>query len=150
MSQFSVSNVDIAAEDEPSVQCDKTKSGKVYYYNSFYGTYVSPTTIPAADEDYTYIFMQNNNFVASDGTATLKAFRGYFEFGVSVLSPTAYATSPVKSITFDIDGVETGIESIEGFENANEGWYDLNGRKLGVKPAAKGIYINNGKKVVIK
>jgi hypothetical protein len=29
-------------------------------------------------------------------------------------------------------------------------WYDLNGRQLSGKPAAKGIYINKGKKVVIK
>ena len=30
------------------------------------------------------------------------------------------------------------------------GWYDMNGHKLSGKPTKKGIYINNGKKVVIK
>ncbi|MBE6270988.1 MAG: hypothetical protein E7101_08560 [Prevotella ruminicola] len=29
-------------------------------------------------------------------------------------------------------------------------WYDLNGRKLSAKPTHRGIYINNGRKVVIK
>ena len=29
-------------------------------------------------------------------------------------------------------------------------WYDLNGRKLNAKPTQRGIYINNGKKIVIK
>ena len=29
-------------------------------------------------------------------------------------------------------------------------WYDLNGRRLEMKPATKGVYINNGRKVVIK
>ncbi len=29
-------------------------------------------------------------------------------------------------------------------------WYDLKGRKLSGKPSSKGIYINNGKKAVIK
>ena len=29
-------------------------------------------------------------------------------------------------------------------------WYDLQGRKLEGKPTQKGIYINNGKKVVVK
>ena len=47
----------------------------------------------------------------------------------------------------------TGIETI----NANvtpvvnkTGYYDLSGRKLPGKPSAKGIYIVNGKKIVIK
>ena len=30
------------------------------------------------------------------------------------------------------------------------GWYDMSGHKLSGKPTKKGIYINNGKKVVIK
>lgn len=29
-------------------------------------------------------------------------------------------------------------------------WYSLDGRKLDVKPSVKGVYINNGKKIVIK
>jgi hypothetical protein len=32
----------------------------------------------------------------------------------------------------------------------NDDWYSLDGRKLDGKPTARGIYINNGKKVVIK
>ena len=31
-----------------------------------------------------------------------------------------------------------------------EGWYSLDGRRLSGKPSAKGVYINNGRKVVIK
>lgn len=30
------------------------------------------------------------------------------------------------------------------------GWYDLSGRRLSAKPTAKGVYIMNGKKIVIK
>ena len=29
-------------------------------------------------------------------------------------------------------------------------WYSLDGRKYSAKPTAKGLYINKGKKVVIK
>ena len=29
-------------------------------------------------------------------------------------------------------------------------WFDLNGRKLQAKPTTKGVYINNGRKVVVK
>ena len=34
--------------------------------------------------------------------------------------------------------------------NDKAGWYTIDGRKLSGKPAVKGIYINNGKKVVVK
>ena len=32
----------------------------------------------------------------------------------------------------------------------SEAWYSLDGVRLSGKPSSKGIYINNGKKVVIK
>lgn len=44
----------------------------------------------------------------------------------------------------------TGIDAIENVTIDNEGWYDLQGRKLQAKPNRKGIYIHNGKKVVIR
>ena len=47
-------------------------------------------------------------------------------------------------------GNTTGIESIDNSELTIDGWYDLNGRKLQGKPTKKGIYIHNGKKVVVK
>jgi hypothetical protein len=31
-----------------------------------------------------------------------------------------------------------------------DAWYTLDGRRLTGKPTAKGLYINNGRKVVIK
>lgn len=32
----------------------------------------------------------------------------------------------------------------------SEAWYTLDGKRLNAKPNTKGIYVNNGKKVVIK
>jgi hypothetical protein len=32
----------------------------------------------------------------------------------------------------------------------SDGWYSLDGRKLGVEPTMKGVYINNGRKVIVK
>ena len=44
----------------------------------------------------------------------------------------------------------TGISAVET-DAANDGaWYTLSGVKLDGKPTEKGIYICNGKKVVIK
>ena len=52
----------------------------------------------------------------------------------------------------DEDGQAMGIKSMVNgqWSTVNDQWYDLSGRKLDGKPTRKGIYINNGKKVVIK
>ena len=45
----------------------------------------------------------------------------------------------------------TGIAPVTGKTGAENGqWYDLNGRKLNAAPTQKGVYVINGKKVVIK
>ena len=44
----------------------------------------------------------------------------------------------------------TAISSIGVDNNSNNTWYNLQGQKLSGKPAAPGIYINGGKKVIIK
>ena len=49
------------------------------------------------------------------------------------------------------NGETTGIDaSLVNSEEVNSVWYDLNGRKLQGKPSLKGVYIKNGKKVVVK
>ena len=66
---------------------------------------------------------------------------------------------PDKASTrgFDIsfgDDDPTNIEEIVSSKSSNshspDAWYDLSGRKLPGKPTAKGIYINGGRKFVIK
>ena len=55
--------------------------------------------------------------------------------------------------TVDSEGKTTGIEDIENDKNshaANAPYYTLDGMILKEKPVKKGIYIHNGKKVVIK
>lgn len=51
-------------------------------------------------------------------------------------------------------GMATGIVDIEhgtwNMEHSADGWYSLDGRRLSGKPSVKGLYIHNGKKVVIK
>ena len=56
---------------------------------------------------------------------------------------------PVAGFT---DGEVTGIEDVRSLmsDDSAENWYDLNGRKLLQKPIKKGVYLNNGLKVVIK
>lgn len=53
----------------------------------------------------------------------------------------------------DLNGDDaTGIEEVRSLRAEGRGdvWYDLSGRRLQQKPAGKGVYILNGRKVVIK
>ena len=65
-------------------------------------------------------------------------------------------TSYAPNITVeDFDGQTTTIKSISvdeihGLNVVAEGWYTLQGVKLQGAPTQSGVYINNGKKVVIK
>lgn len=54
------------------------------------------------------------------------------------------------SLVFPEDGT-TGIARLTNSDTAENGtWYTLSGIRLTAKPTAKGIYVNGGKKVVIK
>ena len=51
-------------------------------------------------------------------------------------------------------GEETGIEEVNGYglgvNGYGAGWCTLDGRRLGSKPSSPGIYIFEGRKVLIK
>lgn len=58
---------------------------------------------------------------------------------------------PSARITLVFDDDETTKIANTNLTNITNGdWYDLNGRKLDKMPTKKGIYILNGKKVVVK
>ena len=84
---------------------------------------------------------------------------GYNKNGNTVpVGPTrAYLQLPAEStgahiFIEEIDGSVTAISTInaEGEAVAADGWYTLNGIRLEGAPTEKGIYVRNGKKVVIK
>ena len=61
--------------------------------------------------------------------------------------PNSANAAPAMTIVF---GEATGIGVIDNGQRTSGDWYDLNGRKLQGRPTKKGVYINNGRKVVIK
>ena len=54
-----------------------------------------------------------------------------------------------RSIGGEGEGTTSIDASLVNSEEVNSVWYDLNGRKLQGKPSLKGVYIKNGKKVVV-
>ncbi|MBQ8711696.1 MAG: hypothetical protein IJ551_02555 [Prevotella sp.] len=94
---------------------------------------------------------------------TLRNFRAHFE--IPSVQSQQTAPTPARSFVIDFDGeVVTGIKSIDdltiswtsqALRESNlrfdaEAWYTLDGRRLDGKPTAKGVYIHDGVKVVIK
>ena len=113
------------------------------------GTYVEGTIGTLATSTNTaYGYAAENTDGATIGefyklksTATVPAYRAWLEI-------TGEAPSRL-AIIIDGDGT-TGIQSIDGIP-VNEGiWYDLKGRRYTSKPSQKGVYILNGKKIIVK
>jgi len=72
----------------------------------------------------------------------LRAFRAYFK-----------SSAENSDAKIDIDGVATGIETVEvAGEIMNGKVYNLNGQYMGesLNGLRKGVYIVNGKKIIIK
>jgi len=83
----------------------------------------------------------------------VNACRAYFQLkqGLTVGEPA----NGVRAFVLNFgDDETTGIISIENgklkIENDADTWYSLDGRKLSGKPSVKGVYVNNGRKVIIK
>jgi len=81
-------------------------------------------------------FLVGDSFVPAAATCALAAGRGYLD---------SAASAKVLSLSFDDDA--TAIQSVEAEQN-NGVLYNLNGVR--VDNAVKGVYIQNGRKVVIK
>ena len=67
-------------------------------------------------------------------------------------STSATLTMPDEDVTIGATfRLASGIDEIEtSTDNINSKWYTLDGRRHDRKPSSKGIYIVNGKKIVIK
>ena len=103
------------------------------------------------DADATSVLLLGgeNTLRYANASAHLGACRAYFKIG------DGSAAAPVNSFNIDFsDGETTGIETlnIERGTWNDDSWYTLDGRKIanGQKPTAKGLYIHNGKKEIIK
>ena len=105
---------------------------------SFVGTYVAETVIPQNG-----LFLNNNQFWYSKGATKMKGYRAYFSFADVLAS----ASSANARITMNFNEA-TGIQDNNRETTTNNRYFDLQGRS--VENPGKGIYLKNGKKVVVK
>ena len=87
-----------------------------------------------------------NNLIKSDGIAVLKPTGATFVSNDGIVIDGTPVTN--EWVVIANQDFYDGIEDVNVDLNLNESWYDLQGRK--VMNPRKGIYIKNGKKVLIK
>lgn len=93
-------------------------------------------------------------FVKVESGASIKPFRAYLQHisnttrGLTRGDDDEELPDRMSVIVRDSSS-ETGILKVKS-EKPDEAWYALDGRQLNGKPSMKGVYINGGRKVVIK
>ena len=141
----------------------------------FHGTYKGKTWTPSdSDKDYGFAaqsgtavhgeYVEAGQFVRFAPGAFIKPMRCYLSYvGTSAPAPARRMTRSASgddlpaTITVRLvsrNGETTAIGEIDTTTGKmtfdSEAWYTLDGVRLSGKPSTKGIYINNGKKIVIK
>ena len=101
-----------------------------------------PITI---DPDYSYYILNGGKFRQVTKSGTIKANKAYLKIGAGIGTPVSEGTQNVLSINLS---EETGITNMQAESVQNDVFYNLQG--IQVKQPQKGIFIKNGKKVVIK
>ena len=125
--------------------------------------------LPHQLQPWDFYFMYKNKEVAEDGTvtyptepakfyrvpdqknaATIKACRCWWTISVDGIKSKAPAMANTMN-SFFVDDT-TGIKNVDTIGVVVEGIYDMQGRKLDIKESElpQGLYIVNGKKVVVK
>ena len=109
----------------------------------FIGT-LTGTTIAASTATKNNYALNGKQFVWVKNAIDIAANKCWLEVSTS--------NARALNIVF-ADGEATGLSEkgiVNSDKSATATWYDLNGRKLNAAPNRKGIYIQNGKKVVVK
>ena len=117
---------------------------------TFWGNYTRRAV--TADDENLYA-MSGGKYSRQLAGNTLAPFRCFFNIEDREDNP--YATTPNPSeVKLMVIGGETGIGEIEHSQltigNGAGSVYDLSGRKVNTQQKNKGIYIINGKKVLVK
>lgn len=121
---------------------DPTKEGSNGYY--MVGTY--GTTTLSTQGDNLFLGAENKFFKPSATGNVMKGMRAYFEVPLNSADPSALVAR--------IDGELTSVNAIDGGEASvkDSRVFNLNGQCVGnsLNGLARGIYIQNGKKYVVR
>lgn len=114
--------------------------------NANFEPVMNPTSLTAGDK--TVLFVTGGNKLTYPlTTGNINGFRAYFYLKGDAAKARAF------SMSFDDEG--TGITEIYDLQTYDlrfdsDGIYTLDGRRIEGQPTAKGMYIQNGRKVIVK
>ena len=139
ISSFKAYNVTITTKKTPNTRVSFEDIIEEEYYDGYMtGTYINGTVAE------NHIFLSNNQFWYSTGDTPIKPFRATFRFSDDIVLSNP---SPSRiTMSFNEDET-TGIRDNKRLMKDGK-TYNLNGQQ--VEKPAKGLYIQDGKKVIIK
>lgn len=123
----------------PGSKCEKvgtTSDGKDVWKWKWNGSYVKDESASASTKASlpTHIIFTNKKANSNSGAQTLNMeFKNGNYYG--------------DNVTY---GNATGISVIKANAQTDESWYTMSGTRMASKPTQKGVYIHQGKKVVVK
>ena len=148
-----VSEVSVAAAETPLLVYNNSNVTKtiiliptedapanVAVYSGFKGT-LEDKVMPASNTTDYYV-CNGKDFIWVKNAGSIFANRCWLEI------PKSANAAPRRSIV--VGGGTTGINMTDYKQLTNDNYYDLNGRYIQGKPTKKGLYIMNGKKVIIR
>ena len=122
------------------VTINSTSTEVSFTGGKFKGTY-KPISYTA--ENKSILLVGGDNLYWPEAGASINAFRAYFDLGTNEAREFV--------VNFGNDDIATSMLNAQCFMlNEADAWYSLDGRKLDKQPTKKGLYIHNGRKVVIK
>ena len=129
----------------PKFECVEVKDTEAQVITmggvGFAGVY-SLYDLPADDEENVYMFLSTTGKLMkpSGDSRTLKGLRAYF------IAPAAVAARLILGDA-GVTLVDNAIRSTMDDDNV---WYAVSGARYNQQPTKKGLYIKNGKKIIIK
>ena len=114
------------------------------YEVAFRGNY---NTHSFTQEDRSILYLgSNNTLYYPQSGIKIGGLRACFQLiGITAGDKTSQASHFV----LDFEDATTGISEVRSAPSSGA-WFSLDGRQLSGRPTARGIYVNNGKKVMIK
>ncbi len=113
------------------------------------------TLIESAQEDYESVAtLPKYASIAEQLLDAINTAKGIAENSEATLSELQTAKTNLQTaydkFNDDMSGIVTNVDKVNTDASESDVWFDLSGRRLQGKPTTPGLYINNGRKAIVK